>query len=739
MMTINKKYPEFLNRQKQYIPFINTFDVIDVISGTRLDYDTMPWYVVFPTADGGFYKPLQVKNIKYPCNSNVNSIGINFTKQFFNENMFEFTSPTCSYHACLNRSYFTGYNVSFTINGQTFNSQPITIAEGKPFNLFFEIGCNCKLRIYYNEIKILESIDYISFESQTGILTFLPIVSLTDIYLHSIVIGQEYSDFLQSINFKGKIPDTFGNIIKTDGTKRFCSDQADIPFKDSVQLKQYNFSANCESYTYDNNYSTKIGSDFQGLLFGEHNLGFSNVFDNKSYKVFPYSLQITSLQTNGQYTIMFHAKPNRTGEIEPLIQSSSGDASVYIYFDEQQKLNQIVNSDNIQYKKVSNKIEYDKMSHIAVTFNYNTIRLYINGIEVQNSQTTYSKQSDHGNLIIGKYNNKYFFGLMQCVQLYCTQLEQTQIAEIMENNPNISDTNLVQYYEFGYQIPNKKGNMYSVFGSDVNINNLQTLITSQKTQDKNVDRKNIIKQLRAGHITHSISPSNKTFGLAYKRISGDFKFTVNGNIFYDTTTSYNSKVYFLNDQSAQILINNFFEFELYTYFESLSVQEYNPIKYFHRQYLYTDFLNDFTITGYFKKDILSMPALKQTIFQLGYLTCNVSDYLYGIKLFIDGADKTIKQLINNTVVDVCSQIPYNNKWTSFQFQYDHAHLDVYINNEKKLSYNIFSTFNADILYIGCDSEDSTQHLFDGRLQNIMQYSKFKDENEVKMLVKNMQK
>jgi len=79
--------------------------------------------------------------------------------------MFEFTSPTCSYHACLNHSYFTGYNVSFTINGQTFNSKPITIAEGKPFNLFFEIGRNCKLRIYYNEIKILESIDYISFES----------------------------------------------------------------------------------------------------------------------------------------------------------------------------------------------------------------------------------------------------------------------------------------------------------------------------------------------------------------------------------------------------------------------------------------------------------------------------------------------------------------------------------------------------------------------------------------------
>jgi len=32
--------------------------VIDVISGTRLDYDTMPWYAVFPTADGGFYTPL---------------------------------------------------------------------------------------------------------------------------------------------------------------------------------------------------------------------------------------------------------------------------------------------------------------------------------------------------------------------------------------------------------------------------------------------------------------------------------------------------------------------------------------------------------------------------------------------------------------------------------------------------------------------------------------------------------
>jgi hypothetical protein len=52
------------------------------------------------------------------------------------------------------------------------------------------------------------------------------------------------------------------------------------------------------------------------------------------------------------------------------------------------------------------------MSHIAITFNYNTIKLYINGIEVQNQQTSYSKQTEHSNLIIGKYENKYFFGLM---------------------------------------------------------------------------------------------------------------------------------------------------------------------------------------------------------------------------------------------------------------------------------------------------------------------------------------
>jgi len=32
--------------------------VVDVISGTRLDYDTMPWCPVFPTADGVFYTPL---------------------------------------------------------------------------------------------------------------------------------------------------------------------------------------------------------------------------------------------------------------------------------------------------------------------------------------------------------------------------------------------------------------------------------------------------------------------------------------------------------------------------------------------------------------------------------------------------------------------------------------------------------------------------------------------------------
>ncbi len=30
------------------------------------------------------------------------------------------------------------------------------------------------------------------------------------------------------------------------------------------------------------------------------------------------------------------------------------------------------------------------MSHIAVTFNYNTIRLYINGIEVQNGELPWS-------------------------------------------------------------------------------------------------------------------------------------------------------------------------------------------------------------------------------------------------------------------------------------------------------------------------------------------------------------
>jgi len=29
--------------------------VVDVISGARLDYDTMLWSAVFPTADGGFY------------------------------------------------------------------------------------------------------------------------------------------------------------------------------------------------------------------------------------------------------------------------------------------------------------------------------------------------------------------------------------------------------------------------------------------------------------------------------------------------------------------------------------------------------------------------------------------------------------------------------------------------------------------------------------------------------------
>jgi len=39
---------------------------------------------------------------------------------------------------------------------------------------------------------------------------------------------------LQSIDFNHRIPDTFGNIFKTDGTKRFCSDQTDIPFKNSV-------------------------------------------------------------------------------------------------------------------------------------------------------------------------------------------------------------------------------------------------------------------------------------------------------------------------------------------------------------------------------------------------------------------------------------------------------------------------------------------------------------------------
>jgi len=32
--------------------------VVDIISGTRLDYDTMLWSAVFPTADGGFYTPL---------------------------------------------------------------------------------------------------------------------------------------------------------------------------------------------------------------------------------------------------------------------------------------------------------------------------------------------------------------------------------------------------------------------------------------------------------------------------------------------------------------------------------------------------------------------------------------------------------------------------------------------------------------------------------------------------------
>lgn len=733
MITITKKYPEFLNKAKQYINLADSFEVVDIISGTRLDYDTMLWNAVFPTADGGFYTPLQVKNIKYPCNSNVNSIGICFTKQLFNENMFEFTSPTCSYHACLNHSYFTGYNVSFTINGQTFNSQPIRIAEGKPFNLFFEIGCNCKLRIYYNEIKILETIETISFELQSGILTFLQTTELYDIYLHSIVIGQEYSDFLQSIDFNHRIPDTFGNIFKTDGTKRFCSDQTDIPFKNSVQIKQYNFSASCESYTYDNNYSTKIGSDFQGLLFGEHNLGFSAVFDNKSYKIIPYSLQSESLQTNGQYTIMFHAKPNRTGEIEPLIQSSSGDASIYVYFDEQQQVNQIVNSNNIQYKKVSNRIEYDKMSHIAITFNYNTIKLYINGIEVQNQQTSYSKQTEHSNLIIGKYENKYFFGLMQCLQFYNVQLEQTDISNIMENNPNISDTRLVQYYEFGCQLPNKKGTIYSCFGSDESISNLKTLITQQETPHKNIDRKNIIKQLRAGHISCTISPANKTFGIQYKRLSGDFKFNVQGNEFYDNSTDYQNKIYYLKDSTANIFINNFFEFDLYSYFESGTIQEYNPIKYIHRQYLYTDFMNDFTVTGYFKKNLLDASFYKQTIFQFGYLTCNVSNY--GIKLFIDDSDKKIKQLINNTVIDVCDQTPYNNKWTSFQFQYDRTHLDVYINNEKKLSQNIFSTFNADILFIGCDPEDSAQYLFEGRLQNVMQYQKFKDEETIKMLVR----
>ena len=66
MITITKKYPEFLNKAKQYINLADAFEVVDVVSGTRLDYDTMPWYAVFPTADGGFYTPLQVKNIKYP-------------------------------------------------------------------------------------------------------------------------------------------------------------------------------------------------------------------------------------------------------------------------------------------------------------------------------------------------------------------------------------------------------------------------------------------------------------------------------------------------------------------------------------------------------------------------------------------------------------------------------------------------------------------------------------------------
>ena len=95
-------------------------------------------------------------------------------------------------------------------------------------------------------------------------------------------------------------------------------------------------------------------------------------------------------------------------------------------------------------------MELNTWTHVAMTYDGNHIKTYINGVGQITQTLSGSMQMSNSNLLIGKWysNSEWMDGYIDDLSVWNVALSEQEIQTIMDNGPNGNEEGLVALWDF---------------------------------------------------------------------------------------------------------------------------------------------------------------------------------------------------------------------------------------------------------------------------------------------------